>query len=825
MNWLWFAARAVVAAICLLTWAYGLVVSVPFAFEAFIRPQLFPWLAQFVIWHHAWYWLALLLSAVTLTRELAALRTQRTHLAGWVAAAYLFFFGAIGVHLLSNPFLVTLDGGERSWVIVPGALLPLLWLALIDHLAAAFPADQRPRHVTGQRRLFAACVATGVSVWLIHQVVAVTWSSVSGGWSGRAATAVWAMALDVAALFAVFALLSFVTSFAAARRRPFEWEYAAVVALAAAGISEFVRRMVLPSLAFTEVDAAIGAIPFGIVMASVWSGWRLRFRPRDRPAETALAMLSPAFDGRSFRSLVLVAIVAVVGAVAYRSVEQIDWGLINNRTIAAVEVTLIFGFFLARYRDRQDDSWSARRAVVAPVAALLVLASMPFASAALLRSTPNPHLQPEMALERLPVIDPFAGVIARLWVEQQPQDLDFHRAITTSPVMESTHKLALPATTFVPARVEVRAPLPNVFVFVIDSLRRDYLSPYNPAVSFTPSIAAFAADGYVFTNAFTKYGGTWMAIPSLWTGAPLTRSWGQLFKQMNAIEPVIKAAAYDFVVNEHSVQPLFSTPQTFVDRDVASVGTDLCANVAAVRAHVESRKEPRRPLFTYLAPMNVHILNTRTPSRAPADPRYAGFYQTYAEKLERIDGCFGSFLAYLKDHDLYDNSIIILTSDHGESLGAEGNWGHQYFLFPEDVRIPMIIHLPQEMRQRFTTDLAQVALLPDLAPTLLTLLGQSVPDLGAPFGATLFVPPDRAPAPRRRESFLLMSSYGSSFALLRRNGKSLYISDLVNLREYGYTLFEEPLGRRVPVTDTLRRTGQAGIRAKVAEVEAIYRPR
>ena len=58
-RWAFFAARAGVAAFCLLTWAYGLIVSVQFAFEQFIRPNLFPWVSQFVTWHHAWYWAAL----------------------------------------------------------------------------------------------------------------------------------------------------------------------------------------------------------------------------------------------------------------------------------------------------------------------------------------------------------------------------------------------------------------------------------------------------------------------------------------------------------------------------------------------------------------------------------------------------------------------------------------------------------------------------------------------------------------------------------------------------------------------------------------------
>ena len=120
-------------------------------------------------------------------------------------------------------------------------------------------------------------------------------------------------------------------------------------------------------------------------------------------------------------------------------------------------------------------------------------------------------------------------------------------------------------------------------------------------------------------------------------------------------------------------------------------------------------------------------------------------------KLERIDTCFGSFLTYLQERGLYDNSIIILASDHGESLGTDGYWGHQFFLFPEDVRIPLIVRLPPAMRERFTTDLARVTLLRDVAPTLLAVLGQPVRDLEPPFGAALFVPPRpraEATAPR-----------------------------------------------------------------------------
>ncbi len=807
------------AVFCLLTWAYGLIVSLRFAFEQFIRPNLFPWVSQFVAWHHAWYWAAFLASAATLIPDLRSLRENRDgRAAGWLAVGYLLFFGAIGVRLLGSSYLVTLDGGDRPLTIVPGALLPLLWLAAIDHLGARFPRDEEPQTVTGQRRLFAACLATAVSVWLLHVGVTALRSDVSGGWAARMATVSWALALDVGAALAVSVVASLAASIAATRRRAFEWEYAFAVALVAVAVTEFVRRFVLPSLAFGDVDAAAAAIPLGVVMALMWSGWRVRQGWRDRPADTALALLSGGVDGRSVRSLLLVAVVPAAAAIAFRSVEQVDWALIMNRLIAMIEAAVIFAFFLGRFRDRQDDSWSNGRLVAAPLAALLVLAALPSATRALVAWTGNPNLETELALERLPTTDPLGAAIARLWIEQQPPNMDYHRAMTASNTTQSSLRPAVPATTFASTPIDVRAPLPHVFIFLIDSLRRDYLSPYNPAVSFTPSIERLAADSYVFRNAFTSYGGTWMALPGLWTGTPLTRGWGQVFKQLNALEPLMKAGGYDFAINDYTVATMFSTPQTFLNPGIESVQTDLCDNVKSLQAHIDGRKDPERPLFTFLAPMNVHIMNTRTATGGPVDPRYSGFYGSYAAKLERIDTCFGSFLTYLQERGLYDNSIIILASDHGESLGTDGYWGHQFFLFPEDVRIPLIVRLPPAMRERFTTDLARVTLLRDVAPTLLAVLGQPVRDLEPPFGAALFVPPDREPRPRRRESFLLMSSYGPTFALLRRNGKFLYISDLVNWREYAYTLFREPLGERVPVTETLRRAGQADIRSKRDEV-------
>ena len=248
--------------------------------------------------------------------------------------------------------------------------------------------------------------------------------------------------------------------------------------------------------------------------------------------------------------------------------------------------------------------------------------------------------------------------------------------------------------------------------------------------------------------------------------------------------------------------------------------TDLCQNLSSLEAHIDSRTSSH-PLFAYLAPMNVHILNTRTGSTTPRED-YPGFFAPYASRLQRLDRCFGEFVNYLERKKLLEESIIILTSDHGDSLGTDGRWGHEFYLFPENLRVPLIVQVPSRHRASFTTDLGRLAFLNDIAPSLLALLGYEVPDLGSSLGAPLFVASDQAPVPRRRDAFVVMSSYGSSYGLLRRNGRSLYMVDLVNRKEAALTLDRDPLGEPVAATEALRRLSRRAILDGLADIAQLF---
>src|SRR5205823_4495296 len=231
---IWFVAfivlRLAAAGVFLLTWAYAVATYSPFAFEMFIRPQLFPWLTTFVTWHHVWYAAAYVGTVVTLLPDLAkrpaACRSART--TRWAAATYITAFGIIGAYLVTTPYLPTLWNDSRSLVAALVSLVPLMWLAVIDHLAAweaGTTTGDFPAAVTGQRRLLISCVGAAGYIWGVHLLHALSRASTMAGVLPWMTTAAWALALDMTTFMIVYVLFSLAGTMAAATRAPRAWEH------------------------------------------------------------------------------------------------------------------------------------------------------------------------------------------------------------------------------------------------------------------------------------------------------------------------------------------------------------------------------------------------------------------------------------------------------------------------------------------------------------------------------------------------------------------------------------------------------------------------
>ena len=377
---------------------------------------------------------------------------------------------------------------------------------------------------------------------------------------------------------------------------------------------------------------------------------------------------------------------------------------------------------------------------------------------------------------------------------------------------------------FVRSLVPAASRPPHVFFFVIDSLRRDYVATYNPTVTFTPAFDAFAREGFAFQRAFTRYGGTGLSMPAIWAGGMiLHKEYVLPFQRMNALEKLLTANQYRPVMSMDHITAQIVAPGLQVDeldkgRD--EMQYDFCRTLEELQGKLDTGIAEGQPVFAHTRSLNLHISKLTERVGAP-DPAYGGFQAPAAAAVRRMDGCFGRFITYLKQKQLYDDSIVILTSDHGDALGEARRWGHSYTLFPEIVRTPLLVHIPSRLRAHFTADVDAASFSTDITPTLYALLGYPEAKNAWPLGQSLFVPPGTDTSWRRREPVVVASSYGPVYGVLRDNGQTLYIADGVNSRDYAYDLTSlKPI--RMGVTAQMRTDNRALIRDRVGALASIY---
>ncbi len=227
-----------------------------------------------------------------------------------------------------------------------------------------------------------------------------------------------------------------------------------------------------------------------------------------------------------------------------------------------------------------------------------------------------------------------------------------------------------------------------------------------------------------------------------------------------------------------------------------------------------------RPTFFYTLPQNDHIA-VASKRKVPPGETYPGFFAPVASSVRYVDGCFGRFVDSLKRTGLYDRSIIVLTSDHGDSLGEGGRWGHGFFLYPEVMRVPLIIHLPSSLKARVSADPSAVAFSTDITPTLYALLGYEPADLGSLFGRPLFGPAGGQAPPPREEPFLLASSYGAVYGILRENGRLFYTADAEDARDFAFDLSGHGPGVQLALTADMIAKNRRLIREQLSQLAAL----
>jgi arylsulfatase A-like enzyme/Flp pilus assembly protein TadD len=149
----------------------------------------------------------------------------------------------------------------------------------------------------------------------------------------------------------------------------------------------------------------------------------------------------------------------------------------------------------------------------------------------------------------------------------------------------------------------------------------------------------------------------------------------------------------------------------------------------------------------------MHLYDPHYPYRPPSP--YSEQYKDrlYDGEIAFADAQVGRLISYLKAKGLYANTLIVLSGDHGESLGEHGEKTHGFFIYNATLHVPVIIHLPGKTTAKAVAELANLA---DLMPTVLQALKIDVP--GQVQGRSLlpFLVPRKEEEPRSlyAETFL-----------------------------------------------------------------------
>ena len=822
--------RLTCAIYCWLTAAYAFTSASSFTYQEVIRPRMFG-SALFSDWHAVlyWPWLALLLFDLRGSFQ----NRGKVRLGAW---AFAVTWTGVGAAITARPLLPGLTDDRVSLLVGACALLPLVWAAVLDHASAATYLRRQPaspdavRRAPMEGRWLTAAMVTAGFITVVYAVL--TPVAMSGAFepdlltTGLAVGLVW-NAVDHAVIFSV-AFLAIAVCTRIVAGRSFIAQYLAIAALLTATIALIVQRSVCDALGFEGWWSALVAVWSAVAIVSSWGALRLcTWIARDARLESPVDVFfgpAPAAGGHTPRA-------AAWHVVAFAMIALAAWGLAGlSRAIdwdfLLLKTGVIVLWFATASRVlrltpnvRLPDGWLAV-ACVAPFAVHVVAGKAEQHAAQL---TGDPTFSIRRLLDRYTIYNPAFrladGVLS-------PPRSSSGQAAFMRFVRQNTDlgaDVRPPSLDFVTPLPAALRP-PHVFLFVVDSLRPDYLAPYNPAVTFTPRIAELAADSLVFRNAFTHYGGTGLSLPAIWMGGVgVHKQYVRPFWPMNTLEKLLNANRYQGVMGvdvimEQLLKPV--DPPVELDRGVRTMDYRMCRTLDELAARMP-RPLGGAPVFGYSLPQDLHVSNIMTASVPPGES-YPGFHAPYAARVRAIDRCVGAFVDFLKRHDLYDNSVVVLTSDHGEMLGEEGRWGHAYYLFPEILQVPLVIHLPAGARRDEALDPDAISFLTDISPTLYAALGYRPRPANRLMGEPL-VGPDRVEsATRRRGDYVAAASYSAVYAAIRRNGRRVYIVDSIKGDEYAYERDLTGAWRRADVTDGVRASGQRLIREHLEEIRRVY---
>jgi len=285
------------------------------------------------------------------------------------------------------------------------------------------------------------------------------------------------------------------------------------------------------------------------------------------------------------------------------------------------------------------------------------------------------------------------------------------------------------------------AKSPNIVLVTIDTVRADHVGCYGDRQAHTPTLDVLAREGVLFRTVVTAVPLTLPSHCSILTGTYPTvhgvrdnlgytlgdspPTLASILKQKGyATAAFVGADVLDARRGLNRGFDVYSSPF----RRKMGKDSPLVFNLQELQRRAEDvirdalgwmsarPADSQKPFFVW-----IHLYDPHTPYDPP--PRFRAMVRDpYDGEIAYADYAVGKFFDYLKQHGLYDPTLIVVASDHGESFGEHGEYMHGFFIYDTTLLVPLIIKPPRGSRVVARRVDAPVRTI-DIAPTVLQFLG------------------------------------------------------------------------------------------------------
>lgn len=305
----------------------------------------------------------------------------------------------------------------------------------------------------------------------------------------------------------------------------------------------------------------------------------------------------------------------------------------------------------------------------------------------------------------------------------------------------------------------------GIILISLDTLRADHLGCYGYERPTSPAIDALALEGALFLQAISTSNWTLPAHVSLLTSSDSARHGvmaadDHIPRELLSLAEILNSQGFSCgaITGGGFVSPKYGFARGFDYYNEGEGSIDLVNSAEllfkAATEWIESNQQ--KDFFLFLHTYQIHspyfspesYRRLWLSSRASFDKinleSYLGgkgavFRPLSAEERRNIidlydaeirytdEALIGNLIKWLKEKELFDRVMIILTSDHGEEFYDHGAWVHGAHLYQESIHIPLIIKFPQGRFQGEKID--KIVRITDIAPTVLEILGlkKSIP--------------------------------------------------------------------------------------------------